>query len=309
MATNAMLTDRVHKMLARQPGLTSDHMFGGMVFSVQGNICCGVIDDQLLVRVQPDKYEESLDRPHTSALFVGDHPKPGYVLVAPQGYAEDEDMAAWIEDALAYAPAEPAEDVSVRHAPTMNPWLGIMLQPRRTIRAIVDRDSVRSAILIAFLWGALTTYVDIGTSSWLTERAVGGLFGIIVVHIIAGIFWIIASVFDGEATLKEGVTVFAWTSIPAIYAAVLQIAFEALSWQITGASYMWAPAHPVLGPLTYVLRVSVWALYAWQFVVLVLCFAEVNRFSVWRSLAILLLPAILILSCFLYFTLSMFSSF
>ena len=35
-------------------------MFGGVAFIVQGNMACGVIESDLIVRVPPDRYEAIL---------------------------------------------------------------------------------------------------------------------------------------------------------------------------------------------------------------------------------------------------------
>ena len=51
MTTDTTLSDRIQALLEREPGLSRIDMFGGLAFSVQGKVCCGVIGDQLMVRL------------------------------------------------------------------------------------------------------------------------------------------------------------------------------------------------------------------------------------------------------------------
>ena len=50
MAFNAEIADRVLKVLEGREGLTERKMFGGIAFTLNGNMCCGVTNDDLMVR-------------------------------------------------------------------------------------------------------------------------------------------------------------------------------------------------------------------------------------------------------------------
>ena len=64
MAYNAEIADRVLKMMVGREGLTERKMFGGIAFMLNGNMCCGVTNDDLMVRVGADGLEDALDQPH-----------------------------------------------------------------------------------------------------------------------------------------------------------------------------------------------------------------------------------------------------
>ena len=64
MAYDEKLTDQVRDVLAHRNELTEKKMFGGLPFMLSGNMCCGVLKDDLVVRVGPDSYEETLTTPH-----------------------------------------------------------------------------------------------------------------------------------------------------------------------------------------------------------------------------------------------------
>ena len=67
---------------------TEKKMFGGIAFMLNGNMCCGVINDLLMARVGRDRYEASLALPHVRPMDFTGKPMTGYVYVEPGGYRE-----------------------------------------------------------------------------------------------------------------------------------------------------------------------------------------------------------------------------
>jgi TfoX/Sxy family transcriptional regulator of competence genes len=60
MAYNEKLSQKVRALLQRTPGMEDKKMFGGVGFLVHGNMACGVLNDDLIVRVGPDEYKNAL---------------------------------------------------------------------------------------------------------------------------------------------------------------------------------------------------------------------------------------------------------
>ena len=50
MAYNEAMAERIRKLLARRKGLAERKMFGGIAFMLNGNMCCGVVDDRIVLR-------------------------------------------------------------------------------------------------------------------------------------------------------------------------------------------------------------------------------------------------------------------
>ena len=50
-------------MLNGRDGITERKMFGGLAVMLRGNMCCGVIGDDLMLRVGPERYRDALTRP------------------------------------------------------------------------------------------------------------------------------------------------------------------------------------------------------------------------------------------------------
>lgn len=103
MAYNQNLADRVLERLLSQPGLEEKAMFGGVSFMVQGNFACGVVKDDLCVRVGKDAYDEALASPDARPMDFTGKPMAGWVFVSPSGTADDETLQNWVERGLTYA--------------------------------------------------------------------------------------------------------------------------------------------------------------------------------------------------------------
>ena len=89
MSNEETIARRVSKLLSRRPSLTERKMFGGICFMLNGNMCCGVLNDELIVRVTPDDYAAAMKRPRTRVLDFAGKAMKGFVVVLPKGYCSD----------------------------------------------------------------------------------------------------------------------------------------------------------------------------------------------------------------------------
>ena len=72
-------------------------MFGGLTFMVAGKMACGVVHDDLMVRVGPDGHDSASGEPHTRPMEFTGRPLRGMVCVDPAGVASDADLARWVD--------------------------------------------------------------------------------------------------------------------------------------------------------------------------------------------------------------------
>jgi len=107
MAYDEQLAERLRTALAGREGLSERRMFGGLAFMLNGNMCCGLTADALMVRVGPDRFPEALDQPHARPMDFTGRPMKGMVYVDPAGYATDDDLAAWVGRGVAFAATLP----------------------------------------------------------------------------------------------------------------------------------------------------------------------------------------------------------
>ena len=99
------LATRVRLLL--EPGtFTEIKMFGGLCVMVNGNMACGVIRDEMMVRVGPSNYENALSRPHARPMEFTGRPMVGMVSVGVEGL-DDESLAGWVEMGAGFAGSLP----------------------------------------------------------------------------------------------------------------------------------------------------------------------------------------------------------
>ena len=109
MAYNGQLADRVRNVLVRYEGLIEQKMFGGLCFMLRGNMCCGIVKDDMIVRVGPDQYERLLAEPYARPMDFTGRAMKGFVFVRPDGYRSDEALAKWVKRGVDFALSLPAK--------------------------------------------------------------------------------------------------------------------------------------------------------------------------------------------------------
>ena len=107
MAYDESLAERVRELLAANPDIVERKMFGGIAWMLSGNMACGVLGDELLVRVEKGETERVLEEPHTREFDFTGKPMRGFVAVMPAGTQSDEDLNAWVETGLSVAAGLP----------------------------------------------------------------------------------------------------------------------------------------------------------------------------------------------------------
>ena len=103
MAFDEALADRIRILLAGRDDVEERRMFGGIAFMVNGRMACGVIHDDLMVKVGRDGHDDALARPHTRPMDFTGRPMRGMVYVAPAGIATDEELSRWVQQAVTVA--------------------------------------------------------------------------------------------------------------------------------------------------------------------------------------------------------------
>jgi TfoX/Sxy family transcriptional regulator of competence genes len=109
MAYSEDLAARIWKALAAEKGVSERKMFGGIAFMLRGNMCCGVIGEDLMLRVGPDLYEEALARPGARPMDFTGRPMKGMVYVDPRAIESDAVLRELVELGLAFAASLPAK--------------------------------------------------------------------------------------------------------------------------------------------------------------------------------------------------------
>ena len=77
-------------------------MFGGLTFMAGGKMCCGVIKDELMIRLSPAATLAELDSPDARLCDFTKRPMPGFFIVNARGCSDQKSIGLWVHLALNY---------------------------------------------------------------------------------------------------------------------------------------------------------------------------------------------------------------
>ena len=97
------LMDALREALSTRADVDERAMFGCQCFFVDGKLCLGVKQGELLVRLPPERHAEFQEMPNTRELSPGGG-MTGYFWIEPNGFATRAQWRMWIDEALAYNP-------------------------------------------------------------------------------------------------------------------------------------------------------------------------------------------------------------
>jgi TfoX/Sxy family transcriptional regulator of competence genes len=107
MTFDEKLAARIRAHLGKRTAVAERKMFGGITFLLQGNMCCGVHRDSLIVRVGPEEARRALAEPHTRVFDLTRRPMKAWVLVEPKGLGTVAQLGKWVDRAAKYAGSLP----------------------------------------------------------------------------------------------------------------------------------------------------------------------------------------------------------
>jgi hypothetical protein len=106
MAYDEELAERVRDLLSVREGFSERKMFGGIAFMLGGNMACGVLGEELIVRLG-DEAERALAEPHTRVFDLTGRPSRGMVVVGRDAIVADGDLAGWVDAGADFAASLP----------------------------------------------------------------------------------------------------------------------------------------------------------------------------------------------------------
>jgi hypothetical protein len=110
VAYDEALADRVRQLIGLRADVTERKMFGGIGFMVGGNMACGVSSgSDLIVRLDPEEYKRALAEPDVRTFDMTGRQMRGWILVAPEAVATDEQLAGWVDAGADFATSLPAK--------------------------------------------------------------------------------------------------------------------------------------------------------------------------------------------------------
>jgi TfoX/Sxy family transcriptional regulator of competence genes len=102
MAYDEKLNNRIREAIGHLSHAEEKHMFGGTCFMVNGKMCVGVVKDEMMCRIDPEIYEEALEKNGCRKMVFTGKPMKGYVFVSADGLKTQKQFDYWINLCLEF---------------------------------------------------------------------------------------------------------------------------------------------------------------------------------------------------------------
>jgi hypothetical protein len=104
------LAARIRQLLAGEPDVTEQPMFGGLAFLVGGNMSVAASGQGgLMVRVDPEETDVLLARPHAEPFEMRGRAMQGWLRIDAEGVRTKRQLEPWVRRGVAYARSLPSK--------------------------------------------------------------------------------------------------------------------------------------------------------------------------------------------------------
>jgi TfoX/Sxy family transcriptional regulator of competence genes len=101
MAYNEKLADRTREIISlTHKNVEEKRMFGGLCFMVNDKMCVGVESERMMLRIDPARYDEVLEKEGCKPMDFTGRIMKGYVFVDIEVLNTKKKLAYWINLAL-----------------------------------------------------------------------------------------------------------------------------------------------------------------------------------------------------------------
>lgn len=107
MAYSEELADRIRDAIDGRPGVAERKMFGGIAWMVNGNMACGILGEDLMVRLERDDAKAALTEEHVGPMEFTGRPMRGFIVVAAAGIDDVDALGRWVDVGADFAESLP----------------------------------------------------------------------------------------------------------------------------------------------------------------------------------------------------------
>lgn len=105
MAYDEYLEERISRILSdKKVNYEARKMMGGLCYMVDDKMCVGIVHNQVMARINPELYHESLQKEGVKEMNFTGRPMKGYIFIDSEGYDLDTDLEYWIQLCLDFNP-------------------------------------------------------------------------------------------------------------------------------------------------------------------------------------------------------------
>jgi TfoX/Sxy family transcriptional regulator of competence genes len=110
MAYDEDLAQRIRDLVAGQPGLTEQKMFGGLAFLIGGNMAVAASGQGgILVRADPEESQRLVETTGARLMEMRGRKMPGWLRVDAADIGGEAELARWVKLGTSYAGSLPAK--------------------------------------------------------------------------------------------------------------------------------------------------------------------------------------------------------
>jgi hypothetical protein len=110
MAYDEKLADRIRELVAGEPGLSEQKMFGGLAFLIGGNMAIAASGQGgVLVRTDPAESDELVGTSGARLFEMRGRSMQGWLRVDPEHLRTKSELTKWVGIGTAYARSLPAK--------------------------------------------------------------------------------------------------------------------------------------------------------------------------------------------------------
>jgi TfoX/Sxy family transcriptional regulator of competence genes len=102
MAYSETLANRIREQLVGLKSVEEKEMMGGLTFMYNKKMCMGIIADEMMCRIDPERQEEALGKVGCRMMDFTGRPMKGYVMVAREGTKSKANFEYWINLCLEF---------------------------------------------------------------------------------------------------------------------------------------------------------------------------------------------------------------
>ena len=109
MPYNEAIEARIKSIVSTWENSDSKKMFGGICHLLKGNMFCGVYKDLLILRLGEENANKALTLPLVKPFDITGRPMKGWIMVEQDGFKNDEELEAWLNQAKEFVHTLPAK--------------------------------------------------------------------------------------------------------------------------------------------------------------------------------------------------------
>jgi TfoX/Sxy family transcriptional regulator of competence genes len=102
MAYNEQLHVRLQQAIAGYAGVEEKYMFGGVCFMLNGKMCVGIVQDELMCRIGAQASQQALEQPGCREMVFTGKPMKDYVYVSGEAIKTQQQFDYWVGLCVAF---------------------------------------------------------------------------------------------------------------------------------------------------------------------------------------------------------------